>query len=882
MSKKNKKTLVLIDSNALIHRAFHALPPLTNKEGEPSGAVYGVALTLLSVFEKFNPDYVVATFDMKDKTFRHEKFKQYKAKRIKAPDELYQQIPMTKELMGAFGIPVYEKKGFEADDIIGTISKDRKNSDDIETIIVTGDMDTLQLVDQSTKVFTLRRGIKDTFVYDKQQVYNRFGLNPDQIVDYKALRGDPSDNIPGVAGIGEKGATDLLKKYKTLEGVYENLNKILPVGLKNKLETGKEDAMLSQELAQIQIDVAIDFDLDDAAAEQFENSPSLIKFFEKMGFRTLLRRVDKDHSRKNKNNQEIKVEIIKNKKGLNHLIEVVQKEKKFSYFLFVKSDKYYDADLSGLGIYAGGKTAFFVEKNDLEKLNKLFTNEKIEKIGFNVKFDLQVFEKCGSNFQDVQIMAYLLGQNANDLGKLIFKEFGVELKHASVLSGQANLLSETDDSKKKDSAEKAFWIFRFFELYEEQMKKGNLIRVYEDLELPLIPILAQMEEAGVRVEKKILEKVSNLADSKIRRLQQKIYDLAGEKFNINSPSQLAPILYEKLEISTVDIKRGKKTFSTDADQLRKIRDVHPIVPLIEQYREFYKVKSTYADALPQLVEGDGRIHAHFNQAVAATGRLSSSDPNMQNIPKRGKLANLIRESFVADVGKSLVSADYSQIDLRVAAHLSNDEKMIEAFEKGKDIHAATAAWVNDVSEDQIDKKKRNEAKSLNFGILYGMGLYGFMRDSGVSGERAKHFIDHYKKTFSGLTEFLEETKEKAREKGYVETEIGRRRYIPNIKASNAMLRNAAERVAINLPIQGLAADIMKMAMIETEKLLKKYNNKKIVVRMILQIHDELIFEVEKGHEQSFAKDVKKVMEKVYKLRVPLVVDVSIGKNWQEL
>ncbi|MEA2006739.1 MAG: DNA polymerase I [Patescibacteria group bacterium] len=911
MPKKSKKTLVLIDSNALIHRAFHALPPLTTKGGKPSGAVYGVALTLLSVFEKFKPDYVIAAFDLKGKTFRHEKFKEYKAKRVKAPDELYEQIPVVKEMMGAFGIPVYEKKGFEADDVIGTISKDKKLDGDIERIIVTGDMDTLQLVDDDTKVFTLRRGIKDTFIFDENQVRNRFELNPDQIVDYKALRGDPSDNIPGVAGVGEKTATELLKKYKTLDGVYGNIEEIVPEGVKNKLKKGEDDAYLSQELAEIQLDVPVDFQLEDALADDPEGNENLIEFFSEMGFHSLVKRVGGGDKTQKQFSNQVTIELVEDKTGVEKIVKEIKKEKKFSYCLLTDGDKFFESKISGFGVSVDGNKSFFVDVMYENSLKSLFEDESIEKIGFNVKFDLEMLAKkwlsgddgeklsenlysdesvWQSNVFDVQIGAYLLGLNAAELSKLILSEFGAELQNTNSFSGQANLLAGTDESKKKDVAERASWVLRsaldvrerMNKISKQQAKDATLGNIWEKMEKSVVSILAKMEVAGMKVDKNILKKVSELAQKEIGELKKKIHDLAGEEFNINSPSQIAQILFEKLKIPTIDIKKGKTCFSTNAEQLAKIRDAHPIVPLIEKYREFFKMKSTYADSLPDLVESDGRIHAHFNQAVAATGRLSSSDPNMQNIPKRGKFADLMRQAFVADKGKILVSADYSQIDLRVAAHLSEDEKMVEIFKNGKDIHTSTAAWVNEVSEKEIDKVKRNEAKSLNFGILYGMGQYGFMRDSGVSGERAKFFIEHYKKTFAGLTQFIEKTKEDARKSGFVETELGRRRYVPNIKASNAMIRGAAERVAVNLPVQGLAADIMKLSMIAAEEHLKKINKEKTVAKMILQIHDELVFEVDENLEKEFSSAIKKVMESVYELCVPLTVDVTSGKNWKEL
>jgi len=1074
--KKHKKTLILIDSNALIHRAFHALPPLTTKDGTPSGAVYGVTLTLLSVLDKFKPDYMVATFDLKGPTFRHKKFKDYKANRIKAPDELYQQIPLVKKLMEALGIPIFEKKGFEADDIIGTISKNKKINGNVEKIIVTGDMDALQLVDNTTKVFTLRRGIKDTFIYDIQQVKNRFELSPDQIVDYKALRGDPSDNIPGVKGIGEKGAINLLKKYKTLENIYNNLNQIEPEGLKNKLMAGKESAMLSKNLAEIKTDVPIDFSLKKAVASKAKDSKELIKFLGAMGFKSLVKRVGGDvmeietedsRTKAQQISKKLKIKILKNKKEINALVKKIKSRKKFSYFVLTDKDKFYQAKLEGMGIYIGGSEAYFVindhkivttnidktnitndygsfnnhknvandysrsnnHKNvgngysrsehihnvndysrslqsmnargpSLQSMNargpslqsidaigsllRIFMSKGIEKIGFNVKFDLEMMgnKKLSIKivnlflpskriiWQDVQIMAYLLGHNAGDLEKLIMKEFGADLSYVDNKE-QGNLLAGTDESRQKDVAERAFWVMQLWKEYSKSMdgykantnvaneysrsnnqknvgndysrsrgysrsnndknvgndysrsngyscsnndknvandysrsedihnvndysrslqsmnaRDHSLKMIYQELELPLIPILAQMEITGIKVNKKILKKVSDLATKEVKKLENKIYKLAGEKFNISSPKQLAVILYEKLKISTQGIKKGKTGFSTNADQLGKIEKLHPIVILIEEYREFTKLKNTYADALPKLVEDDERIHANFNQAVVATGRLSSSEPNLQNIPKRGKLASEIRKAFIAEKGKVLVSADYSQIDLRVAAHLSGDKKMIEIFKQGKDIHRATAAWVNQIAEDKVTDEQRSQAKSLNFGILYGMGLYGFMQDSGVNIKRAKFFINHYKKTFSGLMEFIEKIKEQAHQTGYVETELGRRRYIPNIKASNAMLRGMAERMAINLPVQGLAADIMKLAMIKvSNNILQEFNlkvNFKQDVSLVLQIHDELILETDKKLVNLITKKIKQEMESVYKLRVPLVVNVSQASNWQEL
>jgi DNA polymerase-1 len=921
-----KKTLILIDSNALVHRAFHALPPLSKKDGTLTNAVYGYALTLLSVLDKFKPDYIMATFDLKGPTFRHEQYEEYKATRKKAPDELYEQIPMVKELLKAFNIPIYEKQGFEADDIIGTLAKDQTINGGLQKIIVTGDLDTLQLVDEHTKVFTLRKGLNDTVIYDVEQVRARYGLEPSQMIEYKALRGDQSDNIPGVKGIGEKTAVELLLKYHTVDGVYENIEYIASKAVRKKLEEGKEKAYLSRQLATIDTKVPLDFSLEQAAAHDYDKQ-ELLKFLKEMEFFSLAKRLsseavkvaDKKNSGKKedlrfeksieneKDLPELKlVEIITTEKQLKDLIKLIREKKQLAVYFLADSEKYYHAEVKGAGIYISGDSddkSYFLPVAFMDVFSELLLDDQVCKFGYNIKFAKELLkkrlgeEKNFQNIQDVQIVAYLLSAgNVNDIEKLIFQEFGAELKYKVLKKGQMSFSDVSDSQEEKEAAEKAFWVAQLWKVYEERLKqistaqtaglkRGRLFEtlggLYEKMEKPLIDILAEIEMAGIKVDKNILEQVSAYAQEELKKLEQRIYAYAGNTFNINSPSQLAVVLYEKLAIPTFDIKRGKTGYSTDAEQLAKIREQHPIVNLIEQYRELFKIKTTYTDALPLLVEDDGRIHANFNQAVAATGRLSSSDPNLQNIPKRGELAKLIRKAFVAEKGFVFVAADYSQIDLRAAAHLSRDERMIEAFKTGRDIHRATASWVNGIEESKVTDEQRREAKSLNFGVLYGMGTYGFMRDSGVSRERAESFIKQYMQSFSGLKQYLDETKKFADKYGYVETELGRRRYIPNIKASNRILRNAAERMAINLPVQGLSADIMKLAMIAVEKdVLKKY--KREDVKMILQIHDELIFEVKKELEDQFMREVKVVMEGVYNLQVPLVVEVESGKDWSEV
>ncbi len=897
--KPKKKVLALIDGNALVHRAYHALPSLTTKDGKPSGAVYGFALTLFGMMEKVKPDYIIASFDVKGPTFRHKEFKEYKANRKKAPDDLYEQIPMCQGLLKSYGIPIYIKEGYEADDILGTISKDPEIEKKLNTLIVTGDMDLAQLVDEDTSIFTLRRGVKDTVIYDERGVREKYKIRPDQIVDYKALRGDPSDNIPGVKGVGEKTAVSLLQQFGHLKDIYDNLDKVEKKAVREKLEKYKKEAFLSYRLATIATNVRVTVDLEEARVDKLDKN-GLSEYLQKMGFQSLYRRLIKNgnlpgvnkEGSSEKEERELKFKELTIKEDIKVVINKIKKAKKYSYFLDKEGEKFYSAKIFGLGIHIKDPEVYYISGELMEEFQALFVDKNITKSGYDIKLDLELLTArlnlgVEGNFFDTKLAGYLLGQGKrSDLEKDIFTEFGEGFRSDGKQGNQASLLSGLDENRKKLIAEKSYWITELSEVYVDKFrrKEKGLAKVFYELEMPLISVLAQMEINGIKVDRRVLDKLSEFLGKKLTELEKKIYKLTGEKFNINSPGQLAEVLFEKMKLPTVNIKRGKTGFSTDAEQLEKLRELHPVVKFIEEYRTYAKLKNTYADPLPELIQEDGRIHTNFNQTGAITGRLSSSDPNLQNIPKYGKVSELIRQSFVADKGKVLVSADYSQIDLRVAAHLSGDPKMMQIFQEGKDIHQSTAAWVNGIELEKVTKEQRSEAKSLNFGVLYGMGTYGFMRDSGVSQERAEFFIKQYMKTFSKLKEFIERTKKEARKNGFVETEFGRRRYLPNIKASNYMVRSGAERAAINFPVQGLAADIMKLAMLKVNDLIqnRQVKNKEISPKLELQIHDELIVEIDKDKAEDFAKDLKKVMESVYKLKVPLVVDVSIGKNWGEL
>lgn len=737
MVEKKMKTLILIDGHALLHRAYHALPPLSTGQGELVNAVFGFFSILLKVLKDIRPEYIVATFDLAGPTFRHEKFEEYKATRVKAPDELYAQLKRVKEILGAFNIPFFEKEGFEADDLIGTIAcQIKKEKQKIETIIVTGDLDTLQLVDETTKVFTLKKGVKDTILYDVKAVKERFSLEPEQMNDYKGLKGDPSDNIPGVPGVGEKTASELLKKYGSLEKLYEQIassgkqKKEKNKKLYDKLLEFKDQAFFSKYLATIKTDAPIKFNLKDAVARDFEKE-EVIKLFKELGFYSLVNRLPEDFGRG-----------------------------------------------------GAGETK---------------ENETVES---------EVFEKIEQAYRD-----------------------------------------------------------------------GALSPNIFELEKKLAPVISQMQKNGIKINVSILKRLGGEIAQKIGELEEKIFVLAGCHFNIASPQQLSDILFNKLNISVKGLKKTPgKVISTAASELLKLQGEHKIIDLILEHRELAKLKNTYVDTLPELLGPDGRLHTTFDQLGAVTGRLSSKNPNLQNIPIKSKWGNEIRKAFVAEKGNKLLAGDYSQIELRIVACLARDQKMIEALKSGHDIHSITAAEVFEVRPEEVSAQMRKLAKVLNFGVIYGMSVRGFAQAAKMNNERAKEFIEKYFAEFSGVARFIEKTKREAAEKGFVQTLFGRKRFIPEINSSAWNLRASAERMAINMPVQGTAADLIKMAMVEIAKDQWLSANGK----MLLQVHDELIFEVAEDKVDEAAREIKKIMENIHKLDVPLLVEMETGDNWGEM
>lgn len=782
-NKKEKiKRLILLDAHAIIHRAYHALPDFASSKGEPTGALYGISTMLLKIVADFNPDYIVACYDLPGPTYRHEVYESYKAGRKKTDEPLVKQLERSKDVFTAFNIPIYSLSGFEADDILGTIVEKLKNNPEIEIIIASGDMDTLQLVSGiKVKVFTLKKGINDTIIYDEKAVRERFGFGPEIIPDYKGFCGDPSDNIPGIRGIGEKTATILLTNFGSVEGVYKalkkNIESLEKAGITKRiielLKQGEEEAIFSKMLATIRRDVPIEFVLPEEIWKENFNPEPVLSLFRELEFRTLGERV-------------------KNLNGNSDMSEPVSEE----------------------------------------------------------KIDLLELE-------ETKIVLWLVNSNMT-------------------MPEEKDVLQFADTKSFEVARKKIF----------EELQKRNLVKVFEEIEKPLIPIVLSMEKWGIKIDKKYLEDLSTKYHKTLKSLEQKIWKEAEEEFNINSPKQLGEILFEKLGLKVKNQKKtGTGARSTKESELEKIKDSHPIVPAILEYREIAKLLSTYIDSIPKLLDKDNRLHSHFEQTGTTTGRMSSNDPNIQNIPIKTDLGRAIRNAFIASDGYELVAIDYSQIELRVAAILSRDSKLMEIFKSGGDVHSATASFVFGVPKEKIDSEMRRRAKIINFGILYGMGVNALKVNLGTSREEAQQFLASYFNTFEGLAHYLDEVKNNALKNGFTETLFGRRRYFDGLKSSLPFIRASAERMAINAPIQGTAADIIKIAMnnvfrsIEKEKLLNE-------ARILLQVHDELVFEVKKERVAQVVPEIKKIMESVLStelsLGVPIVVNAKVGKNWGEM
>jgi len=779
-SSKYKEKLVILDAHAIIHRAYHALPDFSSSAGEPTGGLYGLASMLIKIITDLKPDYIVAAYDLPEPTFRKQVYDDYKAGRKEIDDILITQINRSRDIFSAFNIPIFEAPGFEADDVIGTIVRQVSDIKDLQTVIASGDMDTLQLVSgDQVLVYTLKKGINDTILYGEKEVVERFNFKPELLPDYKGLRGDPSDNIIGIAGIGEKTATTLISEFGSLEAIYKKLEKgeepFLSVGLKsrivNLLREGEEEAFFSKTLATIRLDAPIDFSLPEISwPDSFQLEP-IENLFNVLDFRSLLSRVKNIFSSSNE---------IKNESELGVGVNDLEREKIFIAFWLLHSDK---------------------------------TNPTWDDIKHHTSTD----------------------------------EFSVAQKK----------------------------IF-------ETLKKEGLSKVYQEIELPLIPIIKKAETRGVLVDKTYLEKLSKDYHKEVDKLEKEIYRQVGEEFNINSPKQLGEVLFDKLKLTAKGLKKtAGGARSTKESELEKLKDSHPVIKFILQHREFRKLLTTYIDNIPKMLDEGDRLHTKLHQAGATTGRMSSSDPNLQNIPVKAGSGEAIRRAFVASPGHVWVGVDYSQIEMRVLALLSGDRNLLEVFKSGKDVHSSVASLVFGVKEDQVTKDMRRQAKVINFGIVYGMGVNALRVNLGTDRAEAQKFYDNYFSTFPDIKDYFDRVVSDAHEKGYTETMFGRRRYFPGLKSKLPFIRASNQRMAMNAPLQGTAADIIKLAMIKTETELAEVGliNQ---CHFLLPVHDELIYEVQEDKAEEASRVIKGAMEAVVDLEIPLVVDVAVGKNWGEI
>ncbi len=821
-----RKRLILLDAHAILHRAYHALPDFSTSKGEPTGALYGLSSMLIKIIEDLKPDYIVACYDVKGPTYRHEVFKEYKSQRKKIDDDLITQINRSRDVFAAFNIPIYDKQGFEADDILGTIveqlkketGSEKEKGGAIEIIIASGDMDTMQLISgERVKVYTLKKGIKDTIMYDEKAVNERFGFGPELIPDYKGLRGDPSDNIPGIKGIGEKTATTLITSFGTIENMYKELEgaksvdraggeaKFVKAGLSPRiiqlLKDNKEEAEFSKMLATIRRDVPIKFTLPEETFKEALDMKKVSTFWNELEFRTLTQRLEGAMSGK-------KIEAKKS---------------------MMKGDM----------------------KQTVEKPGQMSFATSIPK----------------SDFEKTAIALWLVKSTVTN----------PTIEDIYAFSGKEDFVLASED------------------IFAELDKKG-LRKVYEEIELPLIPIIHRMEERGIKVDRALLAGLSKTYGAELASLEKRIWKEAGMEFNIASPKQLGEVLFDKLGLKVKNAKKtGSGARSTKESELEKMRDMHPVVPMLFEYRELAKLLGTYIDAIPPLLDANDRLHTHFIQSGSTTGRMASEAPNLQNIPIKSDLGKKIRDAFIAEKGFKLAAFDYSQIELRIAAFLSGDEKLMEIFKKGEDVHTSVASFVFKVPLSLVTPEMRRRAKVINFGIIYGMGVLALKQNLGTSREEAQNFLNDYFSTFSTLAAYLEKVKVETAKKGFTETFYGRRRYFEGINSKIPFIKASAERMAVNAPIQGTEADVIKLAMIRVDEYIRR-EGLEADVYPLLQVHDELVYEIKESNDEekgrgkksieNIAADIEKIMESVMDPKdtkdVNLAAHASVGDNWGEL
>ncbi|MFZ4620014.1 MAG: DNA polymerase I [Bacteroidota bacterium] len=926
---KRKETLFLIDSMGIAYRSYFAFAqnPLINSKGENTSAIYGFVNYLNKILDEHKPDHIAAVFDTDKPTFRHIEYKEYKATRNKMPDDLAASLKYLKDVVNAFNVPVLELDGYEADDIMGTLAR-RAEKEKIDTFLVTSDKDFMQLVSNHIKIYRPGKFGNEDEIVGEEGVMEKFGVTPDRVIDMLGLIGDTADNIPGVPGVGPKTALPLVQKYKTIEKILENVDAIPQKGLQEKLRNNKELAMLSKRLVTIDTNVPITVDLHQLKAAP-KDIPGLIALYDRLEFKTFAKRLRENNvvperiaevvqesvieppvQLKDINTTTHEYIIIKDDAGYLKLLAQLKRAKSFVFDTETTSTDSLRAELVGIAFCFEKEKAYYLPVIDttfreesadlfsdssvskregfaLERIVKdfrpVFENEKVKKYGQNIKYDSLVLSTKGISVAgvafDSMIAAYVLrSDKQHSLDSLALEHLQYKMVSFNELTngGKRDIRDIPVDEVGNYSAEDADITLQVVEILRNSIADGGMKDLCDEIEFPLIEVLTAMEINGIKLDIPFLSVMSGEIGSTLDGLIKNIYEMAGEQFNINSTQQLAKILFEKLKLRSV--KKTKTGFSTDVAVLEILRKEHPVVEQLLEYRQLQKLKSTYVDALPKLINPNtGKLHTSFNQTVAATGRLSSSDPNLQNIPIRTELGRKMRKAFIpADKSSSILSADYSQIELRIMAHISGDEGLLDAFIKKEDIHASTAAKVFGVEQKEVSRDMRRKAKEVNFGIMYGIGPFGLASRLDISQAEAKQIIQKYFERFPKVNQYISGTIDSARSKGYVETLNGRRRYLADINNKNQNIRGNAERQAINMPIQGTAADMIKIAMINIHREMKK---KKLKSKMVLQVHDELVFDVVKGEEDSMRSLVEKEMRDAMPMNVPIEVELGIGKNW---
>ncbi|MFQ9513698.1 MAG: DNA polymerase I [Clostridia bacterium] len=863
------KKLLILDSNSILNRAFYGVRYLSAKDGTPTNAIYGFLNILLKLIKEQEPDYICAAFDVKAPTFRHKQYEGYKAQRKPMPEGLAAQMPLAKDVLRAMGVTILEKEGYEADDIIGTVARLCEESE-ISCFIATGDKDDLQLASDKTKVIltVTKSGYNETIIYDDKAVKEKYHVTPTEFIDVKALMGDPSDNIPGVKGVGEKTAMSLIEKHHSIEYIYENIDGIgLKGAMLQKMKDGREMAFMSKELATINRNTPIEFNAEECVFDGFENNGELYEILKRLELNSIIKKLDLSGGDNVKENEDI--------------------FKDFSYQVgdknMISGDKVtvvldFDGDNISLAAVGVGNNA--VVLNEQDDIKELLEDDSIAKVMFDVK---EAIVKLNGRIDiknisdDTAIAAYLVDPAKNEytIEKLASEYFGTVIEKPEVK--QLSLLDDVETDRSEYLAKCAVALGVLNDRIGDKIKENGQEKLYQEVELPLVTVLAHLEINGFLVDDNQLKEFADKLGEKIDALTNEIYMLAGEEFNINSPKQLGVILFEKLELKPV--KKTKTGYATNADVLEKLRDKHPIVNFIMEYRQLAKLKSTYCDGLTAVVNPNThRIHSVFTQTVTVTGRLSSTEPNLQNIPTRTELGREIRKMFVAKDGYVLVDADYSQIELRVLAHIANDETMINAFRNNEDIHAVTASQVLGIPLEDVTKEQRSSAKAVNFGIVYGIGEFSLAQDLHISVKEAKAYIESYLEKYHGVRNYMESIKEQAKKDGYVKTMLNRIRYIPELKSPNYNIRQFGERVALNTPIQGTAADIIKLAMVRVDN---RLINEGLKSKLILQVHDELIVEAHKDEVDKVKQILSEEMQNAMELNVPLKVDMSTGHSWYD-